>query len=408
MVRWFGVLFAVVQVQTYVSMQYPAGVEEVGFAFAGVLAVTNLAATLALRRVRTDRGVTALAIATLVADAAVVIGYVWLYTFDSESSFFLLLFILPAEAALKFRLAGALGLWAAVTMTYAAREAWGAARYGFELSLPSISYRMGILLVVSLMFGLFARRLGQRNDELAVAMDDLRIEERWRSALIDMLAHDFRSPVGSATTGLLLASRRMDDLSDEQLRGIVDAAVRQNRRALALADDLLTMARAGHGRLELSRQDVEITPLLHGVVEMLDLGDVTAVESPQDLRAFVDPARLEQVVANLLSNGDKHGRPPMTVTASPLPGRGVEVRVADTGDGVPQEQQAELFGQFSSGPRADSVGLGLWLVATLAEAHGGDVDYQTNDGQPTFVVRLPGGVQDTSEEPSGRRAPPPG
>lgn len=307
---------------------------------------------------------------------------------------------------MKFRLAGALGLWAAVTVTYAAREAWAAARYGFDLSLPSISYRMGILLMVSLMFGLFARRLGQRSDELAVALDEVGREERWRSALIDMLAHDFRSPVGSATSGLQLVSLRMDDLPNEQLRSMVDAAVRQNRRALALADDILTLASAGHGRLELSRQDVEIPPLLAGVVEALGMDDDVTVESRPDLRGFVDSARTEQIVSNLLSNSEKHGGPPMTVTASPLPDGGVELRVADSGDGVPEEQQADLFGQFSSGPRADSVGLGLWLVSTLAAAHGGEASYLSNDGQPTVMVRLPGDVRDASQGPLEQQASP--
>lgn len=398
-VRWFGVLFAVLQVQVYDAMPYPPGVKEAGFALAGVLATTNVAAALAVRRARANRSMLALSVATLVADGAVLVGFVWLYTFDNQSSMFLLLFILPAEAALKFQLAGALGLWGAVTATYVARELWGAARYGFEFSGPSISYRMGILLMVSLIVGFFARGLRRRTDQLAGALDHLEREERWRSALIDMLAHDFRSPVGSATSGLLVVARRLDDLPQEKVREMVEAAVRQNRRGLALADDILTMARAGHGRLELDRQDVEVRPLLDRVVAWLGMPDSEVViESPDELRAFVDPARLEQVVTNLLSNARKHGRPPVTVTSSALPDRGIEVRVADSGDGVPDEQHADLFSQFSSGPRADSVGLGLWLVAMLAEAHGGGARYVTSDDRPTFVVRLPGGTRDADRQ----------
>lgn len=404
-VRWFGVLFSLLQVQAYDALPYPPGVQEIGFALAGALAAINVAAHLAVRRVRTDRNVLALSVATLVGDAALLVGYVWLYTFDNESTMFLMLFILPAEAALKFQLRGALGLWGALTAAYVAREAWGAARFGFEFGVPSITYRMGILLVVSLIIGLFARRLRQETDQLER-------EKRWRSAMIDMLAHDFRSPVGSATSALLVVARRLDELPPETVRNMVEAAVRQNRRALALADDVLTMARADHGRLELHRQDVEIGPLLDRVVADLPIpaSEVT-VESPEDLRAFVDPARLEQVATNLVSNAHRHGRPPITITSTALPDRGVELHVADSGDGVPDEQQGELFRQFSSGPRADSVGLGLWLVAMLAEAHGGEARYLPTRDRPTFVVQLPGGdgdepgptATDALRGPPGRR-----
>lgn len=403
-VRWFAVPFAVLQVLVYENMPYPDGVQEAGFALAGVLALLNLAVVVALRRVSSDRGVLALSAATLVADTAVVMGFVWLYTFDNESVFFLLLFILPAEAALKFQLRGAVGLWATVTALYVAREVWGAARYGFEVSEPSISFRMGILLLVSLIVGMFARSLGRRSDQLATALDDLEREEQWRSALIDMLAHDFRAPVGSATSGLLLVSRRMDELPAERLRPLVDAAVRQNRRALALADDVLTLARTGHGRLQLSRQDVEVAALLDRVVDWLGAHDAVCVTCSADLRAHVDPARLEQVVTNLVSNACRHGRPPVTVTASALPDRGLEVRVADGGDGVPEAQQDQMFSQFSSGPRADSVGLGLWLVSLLADAHGGDVRYLTVEGRPTFVVRLPGAGAEAEPVPAAAAA----
>ena len=411
-VRWVAVLFAVVQVQVYDNMPYPPGIQETGFALAGLLALSNLGAMLAVRRARTDRGVRLLAVATLVTDAAVVVGYVWLYTFDHESTFFLMLFILPAEAALKFRVVGALGLWGTVTALYVAREMWGEVRYAIELSVPSISYRMGILLLVSLMFGLFARRLGHSNDELAAAVGDLEREERWRSALIDMLAHDFRSPVGSATSSLLLVSQRMGELSEDQLRGVLEGAVRQNRRALTLADDILALARASHGRLELRREDVAVRQVLDCVVADLAMQGTVTVECPAELRAHVDPARFEQIVTNLLSNSCKHGRPPVTVTASALPDHGVELRVADSGDGVPEEEQAGLFQQFASGPRADSVGLGLWLVAMLADAHGGGARYLGDTDRPTFVVRLPGVMDEQAggevrrSSPAGRRRRP--
>lgn len=114
------------------------------------------------------------------------------------------------------------------------------------------------------------------------------------------------------------------------------------------------------------------------------------IDSTPDLQATVDPARLEQIVTNLLSNARKHGRPPVSLCARRLGDTGLEVRVSDSGDGVPDEYQDSLFTRFASGPRTDSVGLGLWLVDVMTQAHGGGATYTTVDGRPTFVATLPG------------------
>lgn len=119
---------------------------------------------------------------------------------------------------------------------------------------------------------------------------------------------------------------------------------------------------------------------------------MTTIDVAPGLRPVVDPLRLEQIVSNLLSNARRHGRSPVDLSARPFGDGGVEVRVSDGGDGVPDRYQDSLFTQFASGPRSDSVGLGLWLVAVLAEMHGGGARYETVDGRPTFVVTLSGQV----------------
>lgn len=142
-----------------------------------------------------------------------------------------------------------------------------------------------------------------------------------------------------------------------------------------------------------------MAPALQRVVRRLGEDDTwVVVDVPDDLHAVVDPARFEQVATNLLSNARKHGKPPVAVSAQPLGGDGVELHVSDAGDGVPPEYQAGLFTQFSSGPRKDSVGLGLWLVDVLAAAHGGRAVYATVARRPTFTVTMPG----PSESRDGR------
>lgn len=389
-VRWAAVAFTVFLVATY-GGPAPAWVAPVGFTLAGVLALGNAAATLAVRRIETMRGVVRLAWATLLADTLVVAGFVWLYTFDEGSVHFLLFFVLPAEAALKFQLAGALGMWTGIGVIYAARQAWATATYGFQLSVPSIVYRLGILLIVTVILGLFAQLLTRRTAELSETNDRLRREERWRTALIDMLAHDFRAPVGTAISSLEMIDHQLEAMSPDDIRRLLAAALRQSRRGLALADDLLTMARIRQDHLELLRQETDVAPLLQRIADGIsDLDGSVRIDAPADLHATLDPARLEQVVTNLLSNARRYGRPPVVVRARPLGAAGLELNVSDAGDGVPATDRDSLFTPFAGGPRQDSVGLGLWLVDVLATAHGGRATYDHVEGRPTFTVTLPG------------------
>ena len=399
-VRWAAVLFGVYLVASY-GGPAPQWVPTAGFTLAAVLALTNTVAVLVARRVRTLRDIVRLAFATLVMDTLVVSGFVWVYTFDEGSVHFLLFFVLPATAALKFRLVGALGMWAAIAVIYAARQTWATATYGFQLSVPSIVFRMGILLIVAGILGLFAQRLSHRAQELSETLARLRREERWQTALINMLAHDFRSPMGTAISSLETVDHQLDVLPTEDVRRLIAAALRQSRRGLALAENLLTMARARADHLELQREDVEVPQLLRRATDGIsDHEGWVRIDAPAELHTTVDPARAEQIVTNLLSNARKHGKPPVVLTARPLNDAGVQLHVSDAGDGVAPEHRDSLFTQFAGGPRQDSVGLGLWLVDLLAAAHGGRASYAIVEEQPTFTVTLPGPAQAPARDDS--------
>lgn len=404
--RWFGVVFALFQITTFVSAEPPPYVRPLGYLLVGSLVVANLAVQYLLGRIRTLRAAKALAWTTLLVDAGLVSGFVWLYSFDPTSSLYLLFFILPAEAALKFQAVGALVAWATCTALYIARELWAGDRYGYEVHLTSISFRMGVLLIVSLLIGMFARKLAERSAELSDALGELERQQLWRQGLIDMLAHDLRSPVGTATSTVMLIRDRLDRLSPDEVRRLAAAAVVQNERALRLTQDLLDLARSQQGRLELQLEVVHVEPLIRRVVEGLAVqpGDLL-VTVDEDLRARVDPARLEQVVANLVSNAAKHGRPPIEVTARRGDAELLEVRVSDHGGGVTSAARGTLFAPFAVGNvEQGSVGLGLWIVRTLVAAHGGTVEYEPGPDRPAFVVRLPGAAR-SSREPSDASVP---
>lgn len=388
--RWCGVAFGIFQIATYGAQAYPPGVELRAYLLIGLLAAGNVIATVVNREVASEGAARWLGVATFALDILVVSSFVWLYSFDDGSVFFLLFFVLPAEGALKFRMSGALAAWAVCTAVYVGRDFYAAERFGYAVNMPSSGYRMGFLLIVALVFGMLARRLAERTGELENALRSLEAVARWRTALIDTLAHDLRSPIGTAVSALeILGSEAHRELDPEQAEMLTQSALRQSRRALHLTDDLLALARAREGDLVDRLDEVELDGIVHQVVGELDDGTTeVTVDVDPELRVRADPRCLERILANLISNASKHGRPPVSLTAE-VDGDDVVIRVTDHGEGVSDDMQATLFEPFTVGTRADSVGLGLWVVRQLAEGQGGRAGYATRGGLPSFEVAFP-------------------
>ena len=264
---------------------------------------------------------------------------------------------------------------------------WSALTYAGALVLADAPWRIvgstlvliPIATVVSLLISSRVRAARQLREEVEV-------RERWRGALMATLAHDVRSPL-STVIGTLEILEDDPDL-DVRYRPLLAGATRQTRRVLRLATGLLEVERVEHGSLLLDRADVRLAEVA-GTVASLTQPDAVRVDVAPDLVVRGDAERLEQVLFNLTNNALRHGRPPVVISAASTPAA-VEVSIEDHGDGVPDGDVPFLFDRFSTADRSpQSVGLGLWIVHTLVEAHGGAVRYEAPRGGARFVVTLP-------------------
>ncbi|GIU99285.1 MAG: hypothetical protein KatS3mg014_0901 [Actinomycetota bacterium] len=224
--------------------------------------------------------------------------------------------------------------------------------------------------------------------------------DRLRSRLISTLAHDVRAPLasvqGSART-LLRLRGRLEPAEEEDLLHGID---RQATRLVRLATGLLDLARLEEGRLELDLREVELRTAVLEALSSADPEGRIGVDVEPGLRVLADPERLDQILVNLASNCLRHGAPPYRVSAAREDGWAV-VSFTDAGPGVPPERRVDLFEPFRRGDGNGSVGLGLWIVRMLAEAHGGSVSYEPDRPRGArFVVRLPASTA------SGTRAAP--
>lgn len=233
-------------------------------------------------------------------------------------------------------------------------------------------------------------------------MRQLESLDQARADFISSVSHELRTPLTSVTGyAEMLLDGDAGALSAEQEK-MVKTIDRNARRLLDLVEDILTVARMDVGVHKLSTAPVDVRSLIDSAVEAVRPSLVSQslglrVESAADVGTVVgDRSQLERVLLNLLSNAvkftPKEGR--ITVTAE-LKGDLVELRVADTGMGIPIAEQSRMFQRFfrSSTSRDEVIpgtGLGLSIVKSIVESHGGTIDFESTPGRgTTFRIELP-------------------
>jgi sigma-B regulation protein RsbU (phosphoserine phosphatase) len=215
--------------------------------------------------------------------------------------------------------------------------------------------------------------------------------------MVGIVSHDLRNPLSTIQMGATLLSR--GDPSANQLR-LLGRITRAADRANRLITDLLdfTQARIGKGIL-VSRQRIDLPRTLADVVEELRLaypGRLLVYEHEGAHHCSVDADRVAQLVGNLVSNAMDYGSAdaPVTLRSEIGPGSSCRISVHNQGGLIPETVQARLFqpmvkgGQESRAER--SVGLGLFIVAEIAKAHGGSVSVTSSAEGNTFEALIPG------------------
>jgi signal transduction histidine kinase len=188
-------------------------------------------------------------------------------------------------------------------------------------------------------------------------------------------SHELRTPLAMLRAELELALRR--PRSHAELEAAVRSAAQETNRLSQLAEDLLLIARADQGALPIRQERIGVDELFATVAERFarrSLARGQVVETAAT-GAFVaaDPARVEQALGNLVENALAHGAGPIDLFAVERDDV-VELHVADHGPGFPADFLERAFDRFSRGDEARSgegSGLGLSIVALIAEAHGG-------------------------------------
>jgi two-component system OmpR family sensor kinase len=219
-------------------------------------------------------------------------------------------------------------------------------------------------------------------------------EMRVRHFLADA-SHELRTPL-AAIRGYAELTRRVSTEVPPDVAHAMRRVESETGRMTTLVEDMLLLARLDSGR-PLERDTVDLSRL---VVDAVSDAHVAAPEHrwrldlpPDSVTVTGDPARLHQVLANLLANAGTH-TPPGTFVTVRLTADPVVVTVEDDGPGIPPELLPGVFDRFARGDTsrsraAGSTGLGLAIVAAVVEAHDGTVEVTSEPGRTVFTVRLP-------------------
>jgi PAS domain S-box-containing protein len=243
--------------------------------------------------------------------------------------------------------------------------------------------------------------------DVTLALDRLRLlnqhreRDRRKDEFLAMLAHELRNPLAPIRSAVdYLALKGLDDPDLAWSHGVID---RQVNNLVHLIDDLLEISRLTRGMIKLRKQYLSLTLLLRHAVDVvrpllaekqhrldLNLG-------PEPLSVFGDPTRMEQVFVNLLTNAAKYTDEGGTILLESLAdGDHAIVRVQDNGIGIPAEMFAKIFEPFTQLDRSlarssGGLGIGLTLVKSLTEMHGGSITVRSaGPGSGSeFLIRLP-------------------
>ena len=258
------------------------------------------------------------------------------------------------------------------------------------------------------------RALQSEVAERTRAEQALKEADRHKDEFLAMLAHELRNPLAPMLNAVQLM--RMKPATDQQLSWSRDVIERQLAHLTRLVDDLLDVARITRGRINLSREPIELGTLVARAVEIVqpliqERGHQFTTEIPDGtLRVNADPLRLTQALGNVLGNAAKYTERQGHISLSVRrQGTEIDIRVRDNGIGIPAEVLPRIFDLFTRLDRRSDhphsgLGIGLALVRRLLQMHDGTISaHSEGTGRGSeFVIRLPM-LPETTQSVNGRQ-----
>ncbi|MCP9337268.1 hybrid sensor histidine kinase/response regulator [Stutzerimonas xanthomarina] len=240
-------------------------------------------------------------------------------------------------------------------------------------------------------------------DELRSTKAELENAVRMRDDFMSIVSHELKTPLNTLILEvqlrkLQLGRENVAAISPDRLRQMVDKDERQIQSLIRLIDDMLDVSRIRTGKLSIRPTRVDLGKLVASVVEnfapqMEASGCTLLFQRPEPVIGLWDEFRIEQVLANLLTNAMRYGagKPVQVNVSTTAAGACIEVR--DHGIGISQKSLERIFCQFERAEGSESsagLGLGLFIAEQIIKAHSGLIQVESEEGKGAlFRVLLP-------------------
>ena len=246
------------------------------------------------------------------------------------------------------------------------------------------------------------KRVAERTAALSSANEELTLALRARDEFLSIASHELRTPITPLklqVQGILRHLERgtLGTMEPARLEKLGATVERSLDRLTKLIDSLLDVARINTGKIHLHPEEVDAREIILEVchrfgIEARDAGSDVRVEIDDEIPAYLDGVRLEQVIANLVTNGLKYGGgKPIDVSAHAMKDT-LLIEVRDSGIGIAPENVGKVFDRFVrvDANIASGLGLGLYITKQIVEAQGGSIRVTSELGKgSTFKVALP-------------------
>lgn len=231
-------------------------------------------------------------------------------------------------------------------------------------------------------------------EALEASIGNLRDLESSHRRFVADVSHELRTPLTALTTAADVLEAHQAGLDDAGGRA-ARLLVRETHRLATLVEDLMEISRLDAGAAPMAWEPVDMVALVGSALGTRGWGEQVhlATAGTESATTVADPRRLDAIVANLVGNALKHGRPPVRVLVTAT-AEEIVVVVADSGPGIPAEHLARVFDRFYKAdparPGGGGSGLGLAIARENARLHGGDLTVASPSGSgATFALRLP-------------------
>ena len=394
-VRWFGVLFAVVSLS--IQQNFPdSDTQILAWSTVALFAIVSVALWGALARIESEPALMKLGRVGFAVDAIVIFVFVWTFAFEDPYNTWGLLLLVPLEAALRYRLKGALAAAAIVALFFVPVAFRFADLSGRTFDVDAYIFVVGLAALIAGVSGTMAE--GWHKKSLAFEKQSARLTEldRLKDRYLAVTSHEIRGPLTAIISGTDTLLRRGDRLTEDQRKQLLEMTAQQSHQLARLVEDLMVGNEMQAGEIRLNPEWVEIEPTLRQALEAADSKRKAHQLEVyvQPLKAEIDPARVSQLIRNLVENAYKYtpDRTRVSVSAQ-LAKEGIVLEVADDGPGIPVEKRSQLFEAFSrieeTAAGREGVGLGLFVVSQLVTSMKGRIDFASSTRGTTFAIHIP-------------------